>query len=309
MLHLARRKRSTAPDKAQGTYVDRNELIALQAKAQALKLVSHYPLNHFLTGTHAARAFGRGLEFEEVRTYQVGDDLNTIDWRVTARTGKLHTKVFKVDRERPIVLCIDLRASMWFGTRTCFKSVLAARLASLFAWCAQTQNEPLAALILNTDCKSLPVGRSQAHVMQLLNMLSNAQALNPTESNMTLPNLLAKLKPLAQPGSTVIYISDFSDWDDACYKQFQAARQYYQLIPCFIYDNLEKNLPHVSHRLTLTDDTHTLQLNAANKSARENYATRFMTHYMQVKQACESLHLSLYEYATHEALTHAKHLG
>ena len=100
-----------------------------------------------LAGAYVSVFKGRGVEFDESRPYQEGDDLRTIDWRVTARTGSVHSKLFEAERERPVWLGVDLSASMHFGTRGAFKSVVAARVASLLAWDAHRAGERIGAVV------------------------------------------------------------------------------------------------------------------------------------------------------------------
>lgn len=92
-----------------------------------------------MSGQHQSRSLGRGMDFAEVRQYQPGDDIRAIDWRVTARTGKPHTKLFTEEREKPVVLYIDLSASMQFGSQLMLKSVQAAHVASLISWLSVAQ--------------------------------------------------------------------------------------------------------------------------------------------------------------------------
>lgn len=282
-----------------GSSIDLKTLIKLRAHATHLHLAATHPLVDYLTGSHSAKRTGRGIEFEEVRAYQPGDDLATIDWRVTARTGNLHTKIFRLDKERPIVLYIDLRASMWFGTQQCYKSVLAAKLASVIAWSAHRSHEPIAAVILNTETKLVPVGRSQAHILQLLKQLATAIPLNPTAPPLPMPNLTTQLKQIARPGSAVIILSDFAGFDERMAKQFQVCHQSYQLMPCFIYDTLERTPPK-QNRYSITNDEGRFNLNTQYKTVRDAYEKRFIEHYMRVKQSFEQLNMPLLECGTHE---------
>jgi len=91
-----------------------------------------------------SRFKGRGMEFEEARVYQSGDDIRSIDWRLLRRTGKTHTKIFREERERPVFISVDNRPAMHFATRGVFKSVLAAKLAGLLAWTARIMATELA---------------------------------------------------------------------------------------------------------------------------------------------------------------------
>lgn len=100
-------------------------------------------------GGHRSAFRGRGMEFDEVRAYQPGDDIRTIDWRVTARTGRTHTKLFQEERERPVLLLSDARRAMRFGTRDCFKSVLSARVTALLTWVALAGNDRVGGVTLS----------------------------------------------------------------------------------------------------------------------------------------------------------------
>ena len=111
-----------------------DELVKLRSAAQALQRQMRKKSAAPLSGGSVSRRLGRGLDFAEVREYQPGDDVRMIDWKVTARSGKAHTKLFVEERERPVLLVVDFRASMRFGTRGMYKSVLAARLAALLGW-------------------------------------------------------------------------------------------------------------------------------------------------------------------------------
>ena len=118
-----------------------DDLIGLRLRARRLELGIARRARHSMSGAHGSRFRGRGMEFAESRVYQPGDDVRSIDWRVTARTGRPHTKLFQEERERPVILLVDLGASMFFGTRTAYKSVLAAETAALIAWAAMHRSE------------------------------------------------------------------------------------------------------------------------------------------------------------------------
>ncbi|HEY6130551.1 MAG TPA: DUF58 domain-containing protein, partial [Halioglobus sp.] len=136
---------------AHGAYVQLNELIALRFPAQQIKLGRRKRALNSLAGPIKSNFRGRGIDFEEVRSYQPGDDIRTIDWRVTARTGSAHTKLFREERERPVMVVIDQRGSMFFGSTHCFKSVLAAQLASLLAWSALHGGDRVGGLVFNDE--------------------------------------------------------------------------------------------------------------------------------------------------------------
>ena len=120
----------------EGTTLTLNQLIRLRASARGLELGARRRTLSAQAGGYLSVYHGRGMEFDEVRTYQVGDDARTIDWRVTARRGRPHTKLFREERERPVMLLVDLHPGMYFGSRVQYKSVLAGRLSALMGWAA-----------------------------------------------------------------------------------------------------------------------------------------------------------------------------
>ena len=136
----------------EGRHVARMININAQSKALAL-----------LAGRRRIRQRGRGVDFEEVRLYAPGDDIRTIDWRVTARSGDPHTKLFQEDREQPIVLMVDLRSPMWFGSKNCFKSVLASHVASVLAWAGLEAGERVGGIAM-TDAGIFEINRSAQSV-------------------------------------------------------------------------------------------------------------------------------------------------
>jgi len=128
------------------TSVSVAELVALRSSLGKLKARSGKRVKAPMSGGSSSAALGRGLDFSEVREYHGGDDVRLIDWKVTARTGKAHTKLFNEERERPFFIALDLRPPMFFGTRVAFKSVVAARLCALVAWAAASHSQAVKGL-------------------------------------------------------------------------------------------------------------------------------------------------------------------
>jgi uncharacterized protein (DUF58 family) len=151
------------------------------------------------------------LEIEEVRPYVAGDDLRSIDWRVTARRGRLHTKLYREERERPVWLLVDLGPSMFFGSRDQLKSMVAVRAAALLAWAAALGEDRVGAVIDSGErTLVLPLRSRQAGVLPILNALIELQPREPRmKSKETGAAALRSLAPLVRPGSIVIALSDF----------------------------------------------------------------------------------------------------
>ena len=115
------------------------------------------------------------MEYDESRLYQPGDDIRNIDWRVTARTGKPHTKLFREERERPVHVWVDLRAPMFFATRGKYKAVRAAELASLFAWTACQQGDRIGGIVFSDNSHhELKPQRGKSAVLRLIKFMVEA---------------------------------------------------------------------------------------------------------------------------------------
>ena len=200
-----------------------------------------------LAGNYLAKIKGRGMEFAEVRHYQSGDDIRTIDWSVTARTGKAHTKLFHEEKERPVFILLDLSDSMIFGSKFVFKSVQACHLASLLSWQAKQRGDRLGGIVFNqqqaTELK--PRGRSTG-LMRFLHQsqqLCVKQPLKNSDEPQTLLLQLKRLSRLVQTGSQVHLISDFSQLDESCQKLLTLINRHNQINAWQISDPLEQLLP------------------------------------------------------------------
>lgn len=157
---------------ASGAKTNLKQLIDLRYRAGELNLFARHKAQSQLAGNVKTSFRGRGIDFEEIRHYQPGDDIRSIDWRVTARTGEAHTKLYQEERERPVLVVTDQRPSMIFGTQCCFKSVQAAEVASLLCWAALGQNDRVGGLVFNgQQHQEIRPARSKSSVLQLLSAI------------------------------------------------------------------------------------------------------------------------------------------
>jgi uncharacterized protein (DUF58 family) len=192
---------------------DLAELLALRGAAHGMSLHGRKAARLALLGAHSSAQRGRGLEFQEVRPYVAGDDPRNIDWRVTARRGRPHTKLFREERQRPVWLLVDLQPGLFFGTRRQLKSALAVRTAALLAWVASLGDDRVGAVIAESagQTRILPARARQAGVLPLLGALLQSQPRAPGQpSPLALEEALRALLPLVRPGSQVLAISDFA---------------------------------------------------------------------------------------------------
>ena len=238
-----------------GTSVSLNELLSYKKQAKLRLQPAASAAYQQLAGNYLAKIKGRGMEFAEVRHYQAGDDVRTIDWSVTARTGKAHTKLFQEEKERPVFILLDLSDSMIFGSQFVFKSVQACHLAALLSWQAKQRNDRLGGIVFNQQsvAELKPTGRSTG-LMRFLHQSEQLCKAQPFKSESRTQSLLVQLKRLsrlAQTGCQIHLISDFSQLDESCQKLLSQIRRHNQLSAWQINDPLEQLIPKKVQQTTL----------------------------------------------------------
>jgi uncharacterized protein (DUF58 family) len=257
------------------------ELLQYQTKSALINLAARKNIHGKQAGNYLSRSKGRGMEFDEVRHYQTGDDVRAIDWRVTARTGKTHTKLFREEIERPVLIATDLSESMHFGSQLLFKSVQAAHLAALVAWHAKSRGDRLGGLVFNNSKHLELKPRSRkAGVLHYLHALTLLSKPNNEEQNMTdFDSHCARLRHLAKPGSLVYLITDgqafihYNEQSQHALRHLTQISKHCELVICLINDPLEFTLPQSSRKLTvtLTDGVDKQQLTLGNKHTELTY--------------------------------------
>ena len=256
------------------------ELIALNASTAILRKRPRRP-KASQSGDYTSNLKGRGMEFDESRLYQPGDDIRNMDWRVTARTGKPHTKLFREERERPVFVWVDYRAPMFFATQGVFKSVFAARTAALIAWNAAQQGDRIGGLIFSeNEHHELKPGQGKQGVLHLINRLVSHPAwLEQSIEQHVQTNIktaITRLNRLVRPGSLVYMLSDFRDLENA---ESEMARlsKHCEVVMLPIHDVLEERLPaNGSFRLSSGDQE--LIINTHDSSSLEKYQQHFKQH-------------------------------
>ena len=227
-------------------------------------------------GANLSVFHGRGMEFDESRPYQPGDDVRTIDWRLTARTGAMHTKLFHEERERPVQLLVDLRPNMQFGTRKQFKSVLAANIAAKLAWTAIDGGDRVGGLLLApSGVKTHQARRSQALMLTFLKTIAQATQLEQTEpTDLSLSNAVDRLRRICRPGTLVFIISDFADLDERTARSIRRLSLHTHVTNIQVYDPLEESLP-IQGDCRLSDGKQVLALDSLGANAQQEHHDRF----------------------------------
>ena len=301
--------------KAEATNQLRNELVSVSLKTlidlakQATRINLHHAQNRSQqSGGYVSPFKGRGMEFDETRLYQPGDDIRSIDWRVTARTGKTHTKVFREERERPVFISVDDRLTMQFATRGVFKSVLAAKLAGLLAWAAEYHGDRIGGQIFSElECRELKPQNGRHAVLRFLsaivgktNLTSSVNELGTTAlPKITLEQVLARLAQHARPGSLVYVISDFRGINEQTETYLAKLAQHCEVVLIFIYDPLESSLP-TKGRYRFTNNERDVVIDTSDEQRLKNFQQLFTLRLHRIESLAKKRGLTFIKCSTSE---------
>ncbi len=272
--------RPSVQTEAPGVYVSLGDLVALQHRAHGFSFLPRQPIQSLLSGRHASRLRGRGLNFEEIRRYQLGDDIRQIDWKVTARTRKTHSRVFTEERERTTLLLVDQRASMFFGSVKNMKSVTAAEMAALGAWRVLSQKDRVGALVFNdSQIVEIRPQRSQATVMRILQTIveqNRALSLNSgVRPNPGMFNdVLRRCDRLAKHDCLVCIISDGAGHDEESRQLLTRIARHNDVLFAFVHDPLETELP-AAGPLVFGDGVQQLEVDTNDRGLRTRFRETF----------------------------------
>ena len=227
------------------------------------------------------------MEYSESRIYLPGDDIRSIDWRVTARTGRPHTKLFHEERDRPVLFVVDLGNHMRFGTRRAFKSVVAAETASLLAWTAADNGDRVGGLVLAGG----PVAESRIRggprgALGLFRALAEAGSGTEAPAGDGLGDGLARALRMARPGTLVIAVSDFSGLQDAAERHLAKMCEQSDLLCAWIHDRLEATPPPPA-RYPIGDGRRTAILDTRSDEVVRAVMRRFEGIETRLTAACE----------------------
>jgi uncharacterized protein (DUF58 family) len=226
------------------TQVTFDDLIAMRLRARRfVRPATRVAGNR--AATHGSRFRGRGVDYVESRGYQPGDDIRQMDWRVTARTGRPHTKLFQEEREQSILLIVDANPSMRFGTRVRFKSVQAARTAALLAWACVQSGDRIGALGFGPDFigEVKPNGGPRGALRVLRSLVEWDAIAARGGAPMPLSQALQRARRIARPGSRVILLSDGFNADAAAEGALSMLAEHCDVATILLSDPLEQAPP------------------------------------------------------------------
>ena len=286
-------------------YAGLKQLVALQHPVSGFSFLPKQPVNSILSGRHGSRLRGRGLNFEELRHYRPGDDIRTLDWKVTNRTGKPHVRVYSEEKERPVLILVDQRINMFFGSQVKMKSVLAAELAALSAWRVLSVGDRVGALIFNdTEIKEIRPQRSRNNVMQILhNLVAFNHQLDATASQVQnegqLNKALAEVERISGHDYLIVLASDMSGWNDETLLRIKRLRQHNDVITSLIFDPLEETLPK-AQQLILSDGNQQIQVDGGKASVGREFQTIFSNHVGYLKKIMAKYDIPVIPLTTNE---------
>lgn len=283
--------------KTNGIELSINELVQYQSKSSLINLKPQRNLHGKMSGNFLSRSKGRGMEFDEVRHYQTGDDIRAIDWRVTARTGKTHTKIFREEVERPVLIATDLSESMLFGSELLFKSIQASHVAALVAWHAKSRGDRVGGIVFNEDSHNELKPRSRKegvlHYLHALikihdnslntNLLQASYSDENSETNsssqvsakqsVSFADNCARIRHIAKPGSLVYLITDGHHVNNDAIRHLSHISRHCELIVCLISDKLEHQLPTSHHKINvaITDGVERQYFTLGDKNTQQKY--------------------------------------
>ncbi|MCB1196763.1 MAG: DUF58 domain-containing protein [Deltaproteobacteria bacterium] len=247
-----------------------HSLVAISQLAQQIDLPSfHIKSQH--KGSLLSKFKGRGVELTENRPYEDGDDVRDLNWQVYAKTGRLHTKVYQEERERPVYLWVDVGPSMQFATQGSFKSVVASHLASLVGWYELKRHNRVGGVIASANSVSFfKAGKNRKNFLRFLHTLCLDKYGQDKQSSQTLYEKLKVLERVKQPGTAMFLFGDFLGWDQTCKKHIIRLSKHQDITLTIVLDPIELNLPSDGTYAFSNGHEQTL-LDLSQKKILENY--------------------------------------
>ena len=292
------------PENASPVSVSQTGLIRLSAPARAIAL-DVLRVNSLQTGAYVSRFRGRGMEFDESRPYQPGDDPRSIDWRVTARSTTAYTKLFREERERPVFVAVDLRSTMHFATRGCLKSVSASRAAALLAWAAHHRGDRLGGLIFgDTAHRELKPRLGRQAALRFVHALAGhpdwqSPQATSERADYPLSQAMAAVRRVTRPGSLVVVISDFTGFDRTAQSYLSSVARHNEVLAVFLSDPIERQLPPPGrYRVVSPEDEIAIDTHAA--PARRAYEKAYSGRLHDLEKFCQRYGVHLMPMSTDE---------
>jgi uncharacterized protein (DUF58 family) len=283
-------------------YPQIDDLLELRHRARSVGFASHHRVNSAFSGLYASVFRGSGLDFEEVREYREGDDIRNMEWHVTARTDTPHLKVFREERERSVMLCVDDGPHMSFGTRGTFKSIQAARAAALIGWAAHTHHDRVGGLIFGdseTGLSYFRPNRGRRALWRLLQALSLAKNRGQCEGD-PLRDALQKLDRGVSTGSLIFVIAALDREVESLEYNLGRLQQRHAIALLPVDDPADKDIPSMGKVMFTGPDGSTLEVDTDEEQARRAYRDSWEERRGKLRNMAHRLGITLIPLVTNE---------
>lgn len=273
----------------QGVYTSLKALLALRFEARGFSFHPRQLMQNPMHGRYGARLRGRGFNFEELRQYQMGDDIRTIDWKVTNRMRKPFVRSYTEEKERTALLLVDQRTPMFFGSQRQMKSVTAAECAALIAWRMVSAGDRVGGIVFGDkmlqEHKPHHLQSTVVAFLKGIEKSNSALSLSPSApSPRPLANVLQVAGRLATHDQLIVLITDLSGWDAQSYKVVTRLAQHNDLVVCHVVDPLEKQLP-PQGQMPVSDGQLQIELDASKSKLRQDFTHSFETWAQSISQS------------------------
>ncbi|MFF7056381.1 DUF58 domain-containing protein [Achromobacter spanius] len=289
---------ATATASDADVHVRIQDLMTLEPAARGLRFTSRQPINSILAGQHGSRLRGRGLDFEELRRYLPGDDLRQLDWRASQRLGKPYVRTYSEERDRPLLVLVDQRMSMHFGSVRSFKSVVAARVAALSCWMGYLAGDRVGGLVFSDDgIEQVRPLRSRERIQALFAaIVRRNQALRAdapdVDATGRLNQALQGALAHAPHDNLICLISDFAGADDQTLRLLRTLAAHNDVIATLVYDPLAVHIP-LQGRLVVTQGELQVEVAADRQQVRQPLSDFFTGRLRDVAELLRRSHVPL----------------
>ena len=257
--------------------------------------------NSVIAGRYASRLRGRGLDFEESRPYVIGDDIRNIDWNVTAKTGKTHTKVFTEEKEKPAFIVVDQSPTMGFGSENKTKAVVAGELASFIAHKIKKSGDRVGGLVFSGDNYELVTPkRDKKNITYFLQKIveANQNIYKPKEFDFesSLLEMIGKLHNIITHDFLIFIISDFYRYSDSVVQYLSQLALHNDLILIKVFDKMEAQIP--TEKIVLSNKKYQINIDGKNKKLNKELHADFDTNYKNFKSELEKYKIGIFKINT-----------
>ncbi|WP_412462567.1 DUF58 domain-containing protein [Halobacteriovorax sp. RT-2-6] len=285
-------------------YISKNYLMELKAKMVHFRTFIDRPIRNEYVGRFASKVKGQGLIFEEMDNYRLGDDIRNMNWKLTQKLSRPVVKRYTEDKERPVYLVVDQSSTMFFGSTSKMKSVVACELASISYWSVVNNQDPVGAFVISNDGHSfIKASKSQARSVAILNELESANrkldVSSLTNKMDVVEEALKRLRHEVRQNSLIIFISDFLDFNEGAFTQLKLLANKNELVLAHIVDQNETRLPEVSN-FVISNSIDELTINSKGEKLQNAYKENWDKHIDRLYGLCRKLSFPIFEINTHE---------